>query len=308
MSTSPVRIARTFPTLRETVFKAWSSTDHVKRWFAPSGFTIPHAKVQMHVGGPFEVCMRGPDGTDYWTRGTFTEVSPVDRLVLDLYAEDLSGHRLFRARTEVTFADAVGGTHMEVVQSYTVLDPNAAPMIEGAPVGWNQTLERLEAEIARMDGKAEAPRSVVHSMFHLERTYDAPIHRVFEAFSTEAGKSRWFGGEAGQWESLERHMDFRVGGTERASGRWQGGVVSTFDAIYHDIIPMERIVYTYEMHLDDKKISVSLATIQFKRVNDGRTTLKITEQGAFLDGYDDAGSREEGTAGLLDRLAASLKR
>ena len=32
----------------------------------------------------------------------------------------------------------------------------------------------------------------------------------------------------------------------------------------------------------------------------------VTEQGAFLDGYDDAGSREQGTGLLLDALGASL--
>jgi len=30
----PVRISRTFHAPRELVFKAWSSADHVKRWFA----------------------------------------------------------------------------------------------------------------------------------------------------------------------------------------------------------------------------------------------------------------------------------
>jgi hypothetical protein len=34
----------------------------------------------------------------------------------------------------------------------------------------------------------------------------------------------------------------------------------------------------------------------------------VSEQGAFLDGYDDAGSRERGTGFLLDRLGASLQR
>jgi hypothetical protein len=38
-----------------------------------------------------------------------------------------------------------------------------------------------------------------------------------------------------------------------------------------------------------------------------RTTLKVTEQGAFLDGYDGAGSREHGAGFLLDRLGASLR-
>ena len=36
-----------------------------------------------------------------------------------------------------------------------------------------------------------------------------------------------------------------------------------FDSLYYDIVPDERIVYSYEMHLDDKRISVSLATIEF---------------------------------------------
>jgi hypothetical protein len=60
------------------------------------------------------------------------------------------------------------------------------------------------------------------------------------------------------------------------------------------------------MHLDGKKISVSLATMQLT-AKGGRTTLTVTEQGAFLDGYDDAGSRERGTAHLLDALGAALK-
>src|SRR3984893_2843092 len=117
---------------------------------------------------------------------------------------------------------------------------------------------------------------------------------------------RWVGGTPGRCELLERHMDVRVGGSERLKGRWEGGVISTFDATYHDVIPNERLVYSYVMHLDDKKISVSLATMQLKA--DGRkTTLKVSEQGAFLDGYDDAGSREHGTGHLLDALDASLK-
>jgi len=101
-------------------------------------------------------------------------------------------------------------------------------------------------------------------------------------------------------------MDVRVGGSERLKGRWEGGVVSTFDATYHDVIPNERLVYSYEMYLDDKKISVSLATLEL-RAEGGKTTLMVTEQGAFLDGYDDAGSREQGTGHLLDALEASLK-
>jgi uncharacterized protein YndB with AHSA1/START domain len=81
--------------------------------------------------------------------------------------------------------------------------------------------------------------------------------------------------------------------------------VSTFDAVYHDVVENERLVYSYVMHLDDKKISVSLATMELVPEGTG-TRLSVTEQGAFLDGYDDAGSREHGTGLLLDALGASL--
>jgi len=66
------------------------------------------------------------------------------------------------------------------------------------------------------------------------------------------------------------------------------------------------VIYSYEMHLDDRKISVSLATLELKPAGIG-TRLVMTEQGAFLDGYDDAGSRERGTNHLLDALGKSLK-
>jgi uncharacterized protein YndB with AHSA1/START domain len=102
-------------------------------------------------------------------------------------------------------------------------------------------------------------------------------------------------------------MDFRVGGRERVKGGFEGGATTTFDAVYHDIVPRERIVYAYEMHLDDRKLSVSLATLQIKPEGGGRTRLLVDEQGAFLDGYDDAGSRERGTSDLLDKLGASLR-
>ncbi|WP_210254843.1 SRPBCC family protein [Methylocapsa sp. S129] len=305
---TPLKISRVLHARRETVFKAWSSADHVKRWFCPDAYTVPDAKVEMRVGGPFEVCMRAPTGEEHWTRGAFVEVTPHSRLVIDMRVVDNAGKPLFRAYTEVDFSDALGGTQMDVVQTYTFTDPSmAAPMVAGAPEGWRMTLDKLDKEVVRMQGGAETGiRSIVHATFHLERTYDAPVARVWRALTDESAKQKWFGGTPGRWELLERHMDVRVGGTERLKGRWEGGVVSTFDALYYDVIPNERLVYSYEMHMGDKKISVSLATMQLK-AKGAKTVLMVAEQGAFLDGYDDAGSHEHGTGYLLDALGASLK-
>lgn len=250
--------------------------------------------------------MRSPAGEEHWIRGRFVEVEPHSRLVIDMQIADSTGRKLFNAYTEVELVDALGGTRVDIVQSYTLVDPTAAWMVTGAPDGWRDTLDNLEKEVVRMQGGIETTaRSVVHARFDLERTYNAPVARVWRALTDETAKTKWFGGTAGEWEPLERHMDVRVGGTERLKGRWKGGVVSTFDATYLDVIENERLVYSYVMHLDEKKISVSLATMQLKSVGE-QTTLKVTEQGAFLDGYDDAGSREHGTGFLLDALGASL--
>jgi uncharacterized protein YndB with AHSA1/START domain len=304
---APLRLSRVFHAPRETVFKAWSSADHVKRWFCPETFTIPDAKVQIHVGGAFDVCMRSPAGEEHWVRGTFVEVTPPTRLVIDMRCLDSTGEALFRAYTEVDFSDALGGTQIDLVQTYTIIDPSKAWMVAGAPDGWRSTLDKLEKEVLRMSGATGTnARSVVHATFSLKRTYDAPAARLWKALTDETAKQKWFSGPADRWELLERHMDVRAGGSERLKGRWQGGLVSTFDATYHDVVPQERLVYSYTMHLDEKKISVSLATMQLKDEG-AKTTLMVTEQGAFLDGYDDAGSREQGTGHLLDALAASLK-
>jgi uncharacterized protein YndB with AHSA1/START domain len=149
-------------------------------------------------------------------------------------------------------------------------------------------------------------RSATHATFTLERVYDATPARVFKAWAEPAIKARWFAGPA-DWQMLERRMDFRVGGTERLRGRKGSGVVSTFDSVYHDIVPDQRIVYSYDMHLDERHISVSLATVEMKPEGAG-TRLVITEQGVFLDGYDDGGSRARGTAILLEQLGGALKR
>src|SRR4051794_17044475 len=116
-----------------------------------------------------------------------------------------------------------------------------------------------------MTPSAQPVRSVAHGVFTLERTYPAVSpQRVFDAFASAEGKSHWFTAPTDRWTVLDRTMDFRVGGRERLEGRWSSGVVTRFDATYFDIVPGARLVYAYEMHLDDRKISVSLATFEFK--------------------------------------------
>ena len=149
-------------------------------------------------------------------------------------------------------------------------------------------------------------RSATHATFVIERNFTAPPARVFNAFADRAAKASWFAGP-GEWEKKRHEFDFRVGGRERLSGGPKGGTVHSFDALYQDIVPNERIIYTYDMHLDETRISVSLATVEFKPAGAG-TLLIITEQGAFLDGHDRPAQRQQGMGSLLESLAVELRR
>jgi uncharacterized protein YndB with AHSA1/START domain len=301
-SVPPLILSRSFPQPREALFKAFSTAELVKRWFSPEGLTTPYATVEFHSGGLFEVCMAMPDGTQHWSRGRFLEVSPPHRLVFITGVDEGEGPPLFSAHTTVTFEPEGSGARLSVVQAYDVHDPALMSAIEGAPEGWRTTLNKLERLAAELHSvrKPEAK----HDSFTLNRGFSAAPAKVFQALTEVETKARWFVGPEG-YETLAREMDVRPGGRERLQGRLTSGLVSTFDAYYFDVVENARLVFAYEMHLNDQKISVSLATWQLLPEGQG-TRLVLTEQGVFLDGYNDAGARARGTAMLLDQLAAAL--
>ena len=153
---------------------------------------------------------------------------------------------------------------------------------------------------------------VIHDTFVIERTYLTPVSRVFAAFTTKEAKEAW--GDTGDLDpiapgadSSDAAFDFHVGGHERFGFGYQG-VSQRYDATYYDIVPQQRIIYSYEMYADGVRSSVSIATIEFVSV-DGGTALTWTEQGAYLNGVDGAEApqlRRGGTSEMLDGLATYL--
>jgi uncharacterized protein YndB with AHSA1/START domain len=153
-------------------------------------------------------------------------------------------------------------------------------------------------------------RPVIHDTFAIERTYPGPASRVFAAFASKEAKDAWGDtsdvSEPGA-DASDTEFDFRVGGHERFGFSYQG-ISYRYDACYYDIIPGQRIIYSYEMYAGEARISVSVATIEFAATAGG-TALTWTEQGAYLDGFDGpeaAHLRQEGTEEMLEGLAKYL--
>ncbi|GGL89628.1 SRPBCC family protein [Nakamurella endophytica] len=146
--------------------------------------------------------------------------------------------------------------------------------------------------------------TVEHDTWTVQRDYPHPPDRVFAAWADPAVKVRWF--DLSGAPDPDYRSDFRVGGRETFRTPADVRPIYTYDAQYRDIVDGRRIVTTYEMTVDGRRISVSVATVELDSTAGG-TRLTYTEQGAYLDGLDSAASRRTGTAAQLDRLDTVLQ-
>lgn len=147
-------------------------------------------------------------------------------------------------------------------------------------------------------------RSIVHGTFTIERTYKHPVSKVFSAWSNPEFKRQWFGSPDPQKPGTI--FEFKEGGREYNADR-MGETDFVFAVDYRDIVPDNRIIYTYEMHMNGRRISVSVATVEFTPAAGG-TRMVLREDGAFLDGLDTSAQREAGTNYLMDQVGLWLDR
>jgi uncharacterized protein YndB with AHSA1/START domain len=141
-----VVIMREFDAPRALVFEAWSKAEHLKQWFGPKGFDIPACAIDFRPGGALSLCMRAPDGEEFWSKGTFREIVVPERIVLESALLDEAGRPRFEVRNIVSFTERDGKTLVIVTASVTKLyDPTAAGALDGMEQGWRETLDRLES-------------------------------------------------------------------------------------------------------------------------------------------------------------------
>lgn len=147
--------------------------------------------------------------------------------------------------------------------------------------------------------------------FVIERRYNAAPQKVFAAWADPVAKRAWFA-EGEGWEIKSYELDFREGGTERSTFRHLSGV-ETFgeqtwfgnETMFNEIVPNQRIIFTYSMDRNGVRFSVSLASVELSPMEKG-TRMVFTEHGAFFDGADGAKMREAGWQELLQKLDEHL--
>ena len=148
---SSLKITRIYDAPRERVWQKWTDPDQSLCWSGPKDYIGSYAKFDLHVGGRYLSCMRGPDGKEIWSTGTYKEIIEPNRIVMtDSFADEhgnvvpasyygMGSEMPIELEVEVTLEDIGGKTRM-------TLEHCGLPkgeILEQTKVGWNESLDKL---------------------------------------------------------------------------------------------------------------------------------------------------------------------
>jgi uncharacterized protein YndB with AHSA1/START domain len=139
----------------------------------------------------------------------------------------------------------------------------------------------------------------------IKRILDAPRERVFAAWIDPEQAPRWWGPRGCTTVSYD--MDVRVGGTWRRVMRGPEGTEHQSRAVYREIVPPERLVFTFRWERGGAAGHgpETLVTVTFAELGPGRTELTLRQEGfATVSGRDE---HNIGWSSTLDLFAEYLQ-
>jgi uncharacterized protein YndB with AHSA1/START domain len=80
-SDTEILVVRNFQAPKRLVFDAWSSADHLRRWYGCEQMAMPVCEVEFREGGRWRVVQRDDSGTDHALSGEYRDITRPDRLV-----------------------------------------------------------------------------------------------------------------------------------------------------------------------------------------------------------------------------------
>jgi uncharacterized protein YndB with AHSA1/START domain len=143
-----VRIERALPAAPDEVWRAWTSPDAVRRWWAPRHFTVADCVVEPVPGGRLSIVMAEGDGTRHRADGRFLTLTRPTALSFELAPLGPGGAPLFSARHELRLAARGAGTGLALTIRVSGESAAAAPALAGMKLGWGQSLDALAELVA----------------------------------------------------------------------------------------------------------------------------------------------------------------
>jgi uncharacterized protein YndB with AHSA1/START domain len=130
----------------------------------------------------------------------------------------------------------------------------------------------------------------------LKRRFAAPPEKVYAAWTDPQKLARWFGPALIVQDSVKAEIDLRVGGRYRI-GFDAKGTYNQVGGIYREVVPNQRLVFTWAWHSTPER--ESLVTISIKPEGDG--TLLTFHHAQFAD-VTARDNHERGWTELLAKL------
>jgi uncharacterized protein YndB with AHSA1/START domain len=140
-SARAIRIRRTFDAAPAAVFTAWTTPEHVQRWWGSETAPLVVCEIDLRVGGAWRYVTRDVDGTELAWRGEFVEIARPHRLVSTQVFEP---HPEGAATTTLTLDEQDGVTVMTVDVLHTSRAHRDATLASGMERGMRMTMDRLE--------------------------------------------------------------------------------------------------------------------------------------------------------------------
>jgi uncharacterized protein YndB with AHSA1/START domain len=155
-------ITRIFEAPRQRVWKAWSEADELRAWWGPKGCTIEVATLEFRPGGFFHYTMQFANGTAWWGRFLYRDISTQERIVW-LNSFSNPGCGITRAPfgaaiplevlNDVTFTEKAGKTTVSLRASpHGATEEEIATfagMHAGLEQGFGGTFDQLAAVLAQ---------------------------------------------------------------------------------------------------------------------------------------------------------------
>ena len=140
-----ILITREFDAPRELVYRAWTTPELVKRWWAGHRGEVTSAEIDLRVGGTWRYVMVASGGHEIAFHGEFREVVPNERIVT---TEVYEGGEPLPAADEplnlVTFTEVDGRTTLELLVQCTTKELRDMIIDSGMEAGLQEGLDLLE--------------------------------------------------------------------------------------------------------------------------------------------------------------------
>jgi uncharacterized protein YndB with AHSA1/START domain len=148
-----ITFEREYDASPETVWKAWTDPELLKKWWGPANVSIPECEVDLKVGGRFYIVMEAGEamgeykGTLWPMEATFTAVEPNVQLSYKAFAwtEGMKDDTMIDQGTKISFAEVDGKTKVTVHATIYKVGPKAGMAVQGMEMGFNQQLDKLAA-------------------------------------------------------------------------------------------------------------------------------------------------------------------